>query len=1078
MADMAKDLELKLKINADGSGADSAMERVIDQLDDVAAGAKKTTGKIVAFEEIEAGVVKLEARLVEATQARDEFLAGAKARKDAIIGAAVDEATAKLDGLERALVEAKRQRDYFLTQAETGGENGTKLFAKDIDAAKKSVLDLAKAVSEQKSKIASLPEALDAKAAKDAAKGIADYEKAVKAAATAVQSETGKLQKLEAQLQAAGIDTKNLSVEKQRLADKTLAAEKGVIRLKGQLLEEQQAARGAAEQTRLAGDAAAKAARQSEASGSGFGNLATGLKALAGAAVAREFITANASLESMEMALEAISGSSEEAASEMAFVRSEANRLGIEINGAANSYVQFTAASKGTALEGAQTKEIWSAIAERMSRLGRSSEETSGALNAVSQMMSKGQVMAEELRGQLGERLPGAFQVAARAMGVTTAELGKMLESGQVVATDFLPKFAAELRKTGGDAGDINTFNANLGRMKNALKDVATSIGDTGIFDAITWSMSKLADATSYATLGFKILAARIKGDDSGLEKLSEQARAVQNRLFGVGDATKKVAGDVQAMGAQVSATGTQIEQDVRNKIAGALISLNKDIKTSADAFKNLGIDPDEIKTGISAAERTIIESFKRIAADPSINGQVLLGSLVTAVDKVGKEAIPELGFAFKTAAKAGRQSAEEMATGLEILKTKLRDTGEVTKTLEDAYKLLGITSQSELKKAAESAKDAYDMIVKSGAPLADQAAAWKAYAEAAIAANGGVASSILQAEAAQHGLTIAIDESGKASIRTKDVLESMANAARRAAQEVAAANTAAMESAAIAASQARTSIGSTQDSIDGFVEHLHGMGTAVGSWVNSIRADMFAMSEAALESFNSMRAGVEGGTVGAYLEGLAKNARTVTERFQQQAEVAEYWRQRLADGADTARDLETATTILGDSLNLLGNQQLDPLRAAIADAERRMLDLRAAAQSTLDSIQDEWDQLNNNLDEIERRRAEKREAEIKAQLAAAQASGDREAIADLERSLSLLNQISAVRINDAKAREDAARTKSIPSPASAPATAGSTHQVTVTLNGRSSTINTTTAGDATSLAALLKQLESDMARA
>jgi len=644
--------------------------------------------------------------------------------------------------------------------------------------------------------------------------------------------------------------------------------------------------------------------------------------------------------------------------------------------------------------------------------------------------MSKGQVMAEELRGQLGERLPGAFQVAARAMGVTTAELGKMLESGQVVATDFLPKFAAELRKTGGDAGDINTFNANLGRMKNALKDVATSIGDTGIFDAITWSMSKLADATSYATLGFKILAARIKGDDSGLEKLSEQARAVQNRLFGVGDATKKVAGDVQAMGAQVSATGTQIEQDVRNKIAGALISLNKDIKTSADAFKNLGIDPDEIKTGISAAERTIIESFKRIAADPSINGQVLLGSLVTAVDKVGKEAIPELGFAFKTAAKAGRQSAEEMATGLEILKTKLRDTGEVTKTLEDAYKLLGITSQSELKKAAESAKDAYDMIVKSGAPLADQAAAWKAYAEAAIAANGGVASSILQAEAAQHGLTIAIDESGKASIRTKEALEGIADAARRAAQEVTAANTVAMEAASIAASQARSTIGSMQGSIDGFFAHLADLNRQATEQANAYNQAFYEQNKdiwGRLTEIVNQEMGLQAGAVMVGWDAM----KAYNSEMEQTAEML----RRQVDGVQSYVDALSATETpsakliddarrASEQMYLLGEQDLSPLRNAIADAERRMLDLRDAAQSTLDSIQDEWDQLNNNLDEIEQRKAAKRETELNAQLAAAQAAGDRDAIADLTKALALLKQISAVSIANAAQREKDAATK------------------------------------------------------
>src|SRR5690606_22603244 len=53
-------------------------------------------------------------------------------------------------------------------------------------------------------------------------------------------------------------------------------------------------------------------------------------------------------------------------------------------------------------------------------------------------------VQAEELRGQLGERIPGAFATAARAMKVTEVELNAMLKRGEVLAVDLLPRMAAE----------------------------------------------------------------------------------------------------------------------------------------------------------------------------------------------------------------------------------------------------------------------------------------------------------------------------------------------------------------------------------------------------------------------------------------------------------------------------------------------------------------------------------------------------------------------------------------------------------------------------------------------------------
>ena len=60
------------------------------------------------------------------------------------------------------------------------------------------------------------------------------------------------------------------------------------------------------------------------------------------------------------------------------------------------------------------------------------------AMRATSQVFSKGKVSAEELRQQLGERLPGAFTLFADSMNLTPAELDKALEQGKVTLEDFM----------------------------------------------------------------------------------------------------------------------------------------------------------------------------------------------------------------------------------------------------------------------------------------------------------------------------------------------------------------------------------------------------------------------------------------------------------------------------------------------------------------------------------------------------------------------------------------------------------------------------------------------------------------
>lgn len=203
-------------------------------------------------------------------------------------------------------------------------------------------------------------------------------------------------------------------------------------------------------------------------------------------------------------------GSAGAGAANLAYVKSTANALGTALLSTADAYGKLSAAAVGTNLEGAKTRGIFEAVSKAGTVLGLSSAETGGALTAIQQIMSKGTVQAEELRGQLGERLPGAFQIAARAMGVSTAELGKMLEQGKVLSDDFLPRFAVELEKTFGASAEraANSFQAQLNRMENAWQSfkmalAAPAAGESG-GSGVTGA---LADSLNTAALNMERLA-------------------------------------------------------------------------------------------------------------------------------------------------------------------------------------------------------------------------------------------------------------------------------------------------------------------------------------------------------------------------------------------------------------------------------------------------------------------------------------------------------------------------------------------------------------------------------------------
>ena len=185
-------------------------------------------------------------------------------------------------------------------------------------------------------------------------------------------------------------------------------------------------------------------------------------------------------IESVSQALLVATGSAQAGGEALAFARSEADRLGLSIGPTAGEFAKLSAAAIGTRLAGAGVRDIFSAVSEAGARLSLSADDQSGALRALGQIMSKGTVQAEELRGQLGERLPGAFQIMARGLGVTTQKLGKMLEAGEVLATTALPAFARELRKTfGTDANTrIETAAANLARFETAVFDAQVVLGN------------------------------------------------------------------------------------------------------------------------------------------------------------------------------------------------------------------------------------------------------------------------------------------------------------------------------------------------------------------------------------------------------------------------------------------------------------------------------------------------------------------------------------------------------------------------------------------------------------------------
>lgn len=227
----------------------------------------------------------------------------------------------------------------------------------------------------------------------------------------------------------------------------------------------------------------------------------------------KSFIDAGLQTEKLTKLFTAAAGSANLGGREFEYVRGISEKLGLDLLSTAESYGKFMAAIRGTSLEGEAGRKVFESVSGATSALGLSADETKGIFNALHQMMSKGKVQAEELRGQLGERLPGAFKMAADAMGVSTAELDKMLKDGTVLADELLPKLAVQLDLTYGKAATegARSAAAEINRMNNAMFEAKGAAGAaliplfTDIVKAITPALGKLKEFIG----GLQILAIR-----------------------------------------------------------------------------------------------------------------------------------------------------------------------------------------------------------------------------------------------------------------------------------------------------------------------------------------------------------------------------------------------------------------------------------------------------------------------------------------------------------------------------------------------------------------------------------------
>ncbi len=403
------------------------------------------------------------------------------------------------------------------------------------------------------------------------------------------------------------------------------------------------------------------------------------------------------------IALKNVSGGMAQFARNQEFLLGLSKKYGVQINTLTRGFAGFKAAADLSNISIEDQYKIFESLSRASVAFGLSADDQKGVFLALSQMMSKNKVSSEELRQQMGERLPVAIQAMAKAVGVSVAELEELMKSGKVVSSEVLPKFADALNSLIPNV-DTDNLNKSISDLGNTFVEFVGKLDVEGLFkNLVDWATSALQTISkhlgllkeliyavffvSFGRLGQNIanaLLAPIKKEQAAANKILEQQKT----------AAKKHADALQAL----SAAQTEFEQAENEKR-----TIN-DQTTAAERVR--------IETRANNAKKNLARSLT--AVEKAENQKRLADAKVTA--EVQAQAAQKVSLTWKNAFRGLGKAARSFGATLKGVFYSNLITGAIALISEVIYKVVQLGR--ELYRTSRLAKDAKNSIRELSKPV------------------------------------------------------------------------------------------------------------------------------------------------------------------------------------------------------------------------------------------------------------------------------------------------------------------------------------------------------------------------
>ena len=369
--------------------------------------------------------------------------------------------------------------------------------------------------------------------------------------------------------------------------------------------------------------------------GAAIGGLVTGTPAgaITGGAIGtavgqttgalKESTEYSAALGKQRRALRLVIGDMDEYADAQKFLKKVSEDLAIPQDVITRQFTSLTASVLGAGLSVEDAKQSFLAISSSIRGTGGNLEDMKAALRATSQVFSKGKVSAEELRQQLGERLPGAFTLFAESMDKTPAELDKALEQGIVTLDDFVnfseelllryednAKLLAQAPETAGDrlATALSELRDNVGQL---LRPIGAEFQSR--FTAIVKQINGAAEALrEFLKIGEEYQEDKLRDlleeRDKIIKSIEANQKLLDENVYGVFDfpiSSGTIKNNLEANKAQLDEILPKIAA-IKEEIKNTIIPI-KDANTEAANTTSI---LDDIKGGA----KSYLESIKNVS--------------------------------------------------------------------------------------------------------------------------------------------------------------------------------------------------------------------------------------------------------------------------------------------------------------------------------------------------------------------------------------------------------------------------------------------------------------------------------